>query len=187
MKYNDLTLGTIEAIVNKLGGMEGVGRFLRGGLVVKAAELLREVARAAVGGAARFVARDHLTAANIGWMSDDFKRYFLNVVEEKVEGVTLTVHRLKKASLGAPILSELGDCAEISLAHFFELMKRQSKGEAGPLLVNGWANIAYIRGNDGNLWAVDAYWNDTDRDWDVYVYSVEDPHEWGDGRQVLSR
>lgn len=28
MKYNDLSLGTIEAIVNKLGGMEGVKRFL---------------------------------------------------------------------------------------------------------------------------------------------------------------
>ncbi len=30
MKYNDLTLGQIEAIVNKLGGMEGVQSFLRG-------------------------------------------------------------------------------------------------------------------------------------------------------------
>ncbi len=28
MKYNELTLGQIEAIVNKLGGMEGVKRFL---------------------------------------------------------------------------------------------------------------------------------------------------------------
>lgn len=30
MKYSKLDLGTIEAIVNKLGGMEGVQRFLRG-------------------------------------------------------------------------------------------------------------------------------------------------------------
>jgi len=35
MKYNNLDLGTIEAIVNKLGGMEGVKRFLSGGIVVK--------------------------------------------------------------------------------------------------------------------------------------------------------
>lgn len=34
MKNGDLTLGRVEAIVNKLGGMDGVERFLRGELVV---------------------------------------------------------------------------------------------------------------------------------------------------------
>ncbi len=35
-KYNDLTLGQVEALVNKLGGMEGVQRFLSGELLVSA-------------------------------------------------------------------------------------------------------------------------------------------------------
>jgi len=35
MKYGKLTLGEIEAIINKLGGMEGVKRFLSGELVIK--------------------------------------------------------------------------------------------------------------------------------------------------------
>jgi len=39
MKYSDLDLGTIEAIMNKLGGMEGAKRFLRGELVIS--ELVR--------------------------------------------------------------------------------------------------------------------------------------------------
>lgn len=34
MKYGDLTLGQVEAVVNKLGGMDGVGRFLRGEIVM---------------------------------------------------------------------------------------------------------------------------------------------------------
>ena len=34
MKYSNLSLGRIEAIVNRLGGMDGVERFLRGELVV---------------------------------------------------------------------------------------------------------------------------------------------------------
>jgi hypothetical protein len=34
MKYGELTLGQIEAIVNKLGGMDGAQRFLRGDLMV---------------------------------------------------------------------------------------------------------------------------------------------------------
>ncbi|MDE2000947.1 MAG: hypothetical protein KGI60_00060 [Patescibacteria group bacterium] len=39
MKYGDLTLGKAEAIVNKLGGMEGVKRFLAGELeLVEAAK-----------------------------------------------------------------------------------------------------------------------------------------------------
>jgi len=36
MKYGELNLGQVEAIVNKLGGMEGVQRFLSGELVLKA-------------------------------------------------------------------------------------------------------------------------------------------------------
>lgn len=39
-KYSKLDLGTIEAIVNKLGGMKGVDRFLRGELAV--AEPIRQ-------------------------------------------------------------------------------------------------------------------------------------------------
>jgi len=35
MKYGKLTLGEMEAIINKLGGMEGVKRFLSGELVIK--------------------------------------------------------------------------------------------------------------------------------------------------------
>ena len=34
MKYNTLNLGQIEALVNKLGGMEGVQKFLSGELIV---------------------------------------------------------------------------------------------------------------------------------------------------------
>jgi hypothetical protein len=38
MKYGELTLGQMEALVNKLGGMEGVKRFLSGESVVRMAE-----------------------------------------------------------------------------------------------------------------------------------------------------
>jgi hypothetical protein len=34
MKYGELNLGQIEAVVNKLGGMDGVNKFLRGELIV---------------------------------------------------------------------------------------------------------------------------------------------------------
>lgn len=37
MKYSEMNWGTMEAVVNKLGGMDGVQRFLSGDLVVKSA------------------------------------------------------------------------------------------------------------------------------------------------------
>jgi hypothetical protein len=38
MKYGELTLGQVEAVVNKLGGMEGVKRLLSGETVIKESE-----------------------------------------------------------------------------------------------------------------------------------------------------
>jgi len=38
MKYDELNLGQVEAVVNKLGGMEGVKRFLSGETVIQVAE-----------------------------------------------------------------------------------------------------------------------------------------------------
>ena len=39
MKYNDWTLGQVEAVFNKLGGDDGVRRFLSGELVVKPVDI----------------------------------------------------------------------------------------------------------------------------------------------------
>lgn len=40
MKYGDLNLGQVEAIVNRLGGMKGVQRFLSGELVIQPASVM---------------------------------------------------------------------------------------------------------------------------------------------------
>ncbi|MDO8515714.1 MAG: hypothetical protein Q7S28_00490 [bacterium] len=43
MKYGELNLGQIEALVNKLGGMDGVRRFLSGETVAKVSEQIYKV------------------------------------------------------------------------------------------------------------------------------------------------
>lgn len=184
-KYGHRTLNWFEAIVNKLDGEEGAERFLRGELVLKASDLLKQIATAPVGDANKFVAKDHIKAANVVWMSDNFKRLFLGRVEENVEAAILNVYRLEKASLDAPILAELGERARISLTHFFELLEKQSRGEAGPFLTNGYATIAYIIGGDGNIWAVCADWYGGG--WGVGAGSVGRPYGWRDGIRVLAR
>lgn len=187
MKYGELNLGQVEAIVNKLGGMDGVKRFLSGEVLVRATNLLKQVAKASVSDIKRFLAKDNLKAANVVWMNDNFKRLFLEKVEENVSAAELCIHRLEKDSCDPEIMAELGEGRrEIALAHFFKLLtKQQAKGSQGPLLTNGWANIAYIMGSDGSLWAVRAGWH---RDgWYVDACSVEGPNRWYAGDQVVSR
>lgn len=186
-KYGQRNIDWFEAIVNKLGGEEGAERFLRGEVVIKEPSVLRRIASVQAPGVKKFVAKDALKSANVGWTNDNFKTLFLDKVEENVGDAVIAVHNLERASKDAPILTELGARTETKLAHFFGLLEKQSKGEPGTLLVNGWANIAYIMGNDGNIWIVRAYWTSVNRYWDVWSCSVDDPREWRAGGQVFSR
>src|SRR3989338_911690 len=151
--------------------------------------LLRRIATPTATGVQRFVCDDEaLKAANIGWTGKNFKAHFLDKVEEGVSDAVVVVHRLERASPDVPILAELGNRAEIQLAHFFALLQKQSKGEDGLLLVNGgYANVAYIKGNNGSVWAVGACWDSGFQFWGVEALSFGYPFWWRDGSQVLSR
>lgn len=182
MKYGDLTLGQVEAVVNRLGGMSGVSRFL---------EFLKLVCEVAVGGTKKFVAADAFGANNPAgikfFLGDNFEKHLLGKIENDVEPATIVVHRLEKPSRDPDIMAELGEKQVIKLAHFYELIKAQASGQEGPLLVNGFANIAYIENEGGNLWTVRSHWHSFSREWFVDAYSVEFPDVWCVGRQVLSR
>ena len=155
--------------------------------VVKMANLLKRVTTMSVSGPKKFVVSEHLKEANVGWMGDNFNRVFLNFVEENVPDATLAVSRLERNSPDASILTELGDKAKTKLAHLFQLMEKQSKGEEGVLFVNGYVNIVYVEDDNGTVWAVGAYWNPDHGYWLVSALSVEVPYVWDAGDQVLSR
>ena len=197
-------VGPLNDLNQKLAGQDGgqwlghLKKMLRGELVAvepPAVEaqpvppILKLVASGVkVAGAKRFVAdKVSLKEANIGFTWSDFDNFFLGKVEENIQDATIAIHRLEKNSLDAPIRKELGqEREEITLTHFFDLLKKQSKGQEGHLLVNGYANIAYIRDKHDKLWAVRALWPSYYRYWDVRAHSVVHPYEWGAGDQVLS-
>jgi hypothetical protein len=129
-----------------------------------------------VKGVKKFVAKDRLKVANIGWSGENFDKFFLNKVEENIEDAVIAVHLLGRNSLDAPILTELGKRSETKLCHFFGLIEKQSKGEDGLLLTNGNANIAYIIGSDGNMWTVFAHWHSGYGYWCVEARSIEYPN-----------
>src|SRR3989344_1696433 len=120
-----------------------------------------------------------LKEANVGFTDSNFDQFFLGKVEDNIKDATLAVHRLEKNSLDAEIRKELDqEREEITLTHFFDLLKKQSKGQKGHLLINGYANIAYICDKDGKLWAVNAYWYSVLRYWRVFAHSVGSPLGW---------
>lgn len=181
------TVGQLNALV-KIVGTDNVPGILSGDLKVevKQFDLLTPVASMQVEAIEKFVASEHREAANIGYMWDDFKAHFANLVEENVRATTIVVSRLEKDSLDKPILERLGDKARIKLAHFVTLLKKQAHGEDGVLLTDGRANIAYIEDDKGTLWAVHARWSSYYRYWGVYAHSVENPYPWHAGHQILS-
>lgn len=142
-----------------------------------------------VSGANRFTANKFsLEEAKIGWRGNNFDAHFLGEVEENVADDTLAIHRLEMRLLDAQIRKELGQGREeITLTHFFDLLKKQSNGQAGHLLVNGRPNIAYIRDKKRNLWVMDARWISDDRYWCVAAHSIEGRDGWNAGSQVVSR
>lgn len=155
-------------------------------------KLLELVTTTSVAAIESFKAADHFkvdtkkAATRIYYLGDNFKKHFGRKEEGASEATEIKVHKLLEGSLDAPIITELGQTCEITLGQFFTLLSKQGKGESGPLLTNGWANIAYIRDDEGKLWAVSAYWN-AGYGWLVEAYSVEYPTRWGDGDRVLSR
>ena len=164
------TLGRIEAVWNKLGVEPGVDKFLDGELVLverslaPKTTLLVALDTVEIPAVAEFVAREKFTTqktpgdVQLYWMNGAFKTHFVGKVEKNVAACALQKSRLTKNSLDRPILDELGDRAKTALAHFWEQLKKQPKGEMGILLTDGRANIQYIEDINGREWAVNAYW-----------------------------
>jgi len=192
----NLTAGQLNAIVKKLGGEEGALRFLRDELTVSEAivkKLLDPVTTSEVAGVVSFIAKDKFRegkttdSVKIAWLGSNFENNFLGKTEKDVAPATLRIQKLKEASLDTPILAELGDRAETTLAQLWELMKLQGSGQNGVLLVNGYANIFYVRDKNDVLWAVYALWYSVSDGWDVGADSVEHPRRWDVDNRVVSR
>jgi hypothetical protein len=205
MKYGNVNLGQVEALINKIGGESAIARVLSGELVitepgnlVKAkrvatpkvlADLLEEVGEPTkLSAAERFVARDKFVVNQngelpISYLGDNFKGNFLDVVEEDVKPMTAKQRKLRKSSVDGPILAALGDKdlnkiekARVALAHAFEFLKTADKSK--------WY-IFYVADAKGVVWAVGARWDGGG--WYVEAFPVTRPNVWRGGRHVVSR
>lgn len=133
--------------------------------------------------AEKFVVAD--SPVKIGWLGDNFKEWFLKKIEEPILEMTLCYAKLICSELDGPIMAELGEKRETTLAQIYALMERQPNGEKGILLTNGCANIFYIRDTKGVLRAVFVFWSGDG--WRVGADSVSYPCRWDGGGLVFSR
>lgn len=179
-KYNDLTTGQSEACINRMGGWGNFLRFIGGqGKIVfdTILTLLRTVripAQPAV-----ITSEEYFKEAGVVVMRDNFKTQFLGLEVPATNETELAVCKLEKTSLDAPILAELGDRAEISVNQFRAFLAENRESTE-------WF-IFYLRGKDGSLWAVGAYWLAVSDGLSVDAYSVGNPNRWYAGNRVVSR
>ncbi len=132
------------------------------------------------------------------WQESGLKCYWWSNFEEHFghhreratkKDIKLVVHRLLKGLSNEAIVKALGGeaVAESFLGQMAYLIAFQPHGEEdGVLLVNGWANIFFIKDDNGELWAVYCAWISDDREWHLNAIPISDPVGWRAGRQVFS-
>lgn len=126
----------------------------------------------------------------ISYLGDNFKAWFLfggGKIEDPIAEHTLRYHKLLQSSTDGPIITELGGAVKAltTLSEMFSLMVGQKYGEDGALLINGYANIFYIKDSALVLRTVGVRWGGDG--WHVNASSVGHRNRWGDGSQVFSR
>lgn len=194
-KYGDWTRGEEEALLNKLGGTETARRMLRQGFKIVFTTIMNWLGNIVLPATTKkFVAREKFvinttddTKTKMSYMDGDFKNWFLGKTEESAGEVNLRYGGLTEPTNSRKIIEDLGgeEKSETTLTEMFSLMEKQGQGEEGVLLINGWANIFYIKDSSGVLRAVYVRWRGDG--WDVGALFVGRPHGWRVGSQVFSR
>lgn len=94
MKYKKLTLGQIEALINKLGGEEEVRDFLSGKFAFQKQEVEQKVRMLSKAKVFNFVSRanyqEYATTKGILCLDTDFKKLFCSLLEDKFAEISET-------------------------------------------------------------------------------------------------
>lgn len=152
---------------------------------ISAKKVLKKIGKIKVLGVRKFVAAEKfreglVSGINIMELDDHFKENFLDKIERNVKPATLNVWEICERTLDIDTSFELGtDKKEISLAHFWAILKKRSKAK------NPKGLWGCIHGTDGKLWTVNAY--RYGGGWSVFANSSAHPFRWLISDHVLSR
>ncbi len=173
MKYAEMDWGTMEAVVNKLGGMEGVKRFLRGEIAVGVASVFTFLTSVKFG--TKKSANDYRKAIKAAgnrisdWASDILGKMPISDTEIELDLVTATVREL-----GFEDGATFNEICERGM----ELGMELCPAEVGPAL-----RLQY-QDQPKDEWLIIAMEAITDSDGGPHVFSV---HRDRGGRWLYSR
>ncbi|HVY73115.1 MAG TPA: hypothetical protein VG984_03670 [Candidatus Paceibacterota bacterium] len=170
MKYPNLEWGKMEAVVNKLGGIEGMEAFLRGETILapsREKHLFDLRLTHWLPGTESFEIGSHFKEerrkrAEVYLYQPDAQ--FLISFGDKVEGpcekAVLKVSRLLGAATDIDIIGRLVGQRPIVVrfSQIWRLLCSQGHGEAGTLLTNGQFNIFYVHDSQGKLHTIRVHW-----------------------------
>ena len=187
MKYGELTLGQVEAVVNKLGGMEGVKRFLSGKTIVEEAEREFKIWETIKLGTGPKTAEDFRCFLRVGgfrlsdWASDILGKSAFTVATEETEVdlVMVTVGELgfKKGARRDQIYDRAKQLAlELCPAEVGPQLRLQYQDQPNgewilvamePILdSDGDPDVFRVGRRDSGLW-LNSCWGSPDNFWDA--------------------
>jgi len=122
------------------------------------------------------------------WLGQNFIEIFGSSIMPPQPIGNVHVYQLIGDANDRQIIAELGgeEVVETTLTQMWQMLTKQGHGEEGDLLINGYANIFYIKDAKGDLWAVICYWNSGVGDWRIGANPVTDPCRCRAGSQVVS-
>ena len=188
MKYGDATMGQFEAVINKLGGMDGLHRFLAGESTImpqvhKFLGQMREIVLKRSTRSSSIQTRKGL------WVSSEFDRLVGSGKATKLQETKIRSFDLIEPANDAEIQGELPKDHAFKATEIRGVLEAliglQPDGEDGFLLTNGYWNLFYVVGADGGVCVVHVGWHAYDRRWVVDAGPLDDAR-WSEGRRVLS-
>ena len=130
----------------------------------------------------RFVPDEFFTTRPGLYLYNDMQRVLKGArVVQSAGAVVLRSFDLTQDAYDRDIKAELPEHHEVELWQVANLIEAQMKGEDGPLLTNGYANIFYVAGC-----AVSVHWSAGYRKWRVRGWRLDDGG-WRAGFRVFSR
>lgn len=172
-------------------------------IIAMACRLLQKPLTVRVHAVPKFVVKDWFKENNnspgkakvrINYVSNSFLGRFFSKVEENVPAAGLTIHTLTKTFTAEQLLEKFESLPAIHLAHIWELLTNQGRGQRGDLLVNrdpnatGYArdNICIVTDRYGFPAIVSIFWSAHYGGWLINVYSGYDGCvRWDAGSQVI--
>lgn len=148
MKYPDVTAGQVEACINRLGGWDKFLLFIGGKGKVVFGQIFTFIGNGLMKAqpAKKFDQKLLNELRLYGTHYNKFQEQFHDLVSPEIGDVEIVVNRLEEETPNKQVLEKLGDKAEINLLQFLVLLTENTDSFK--------SFAAFIRGKDGNLWAV---------------------------------